>query len=168
MMIRFSDRTAAVIKNAYEVSAKAGLEYIGTEHLLYGIFSEKENKAFELLEAEGLNEDILINALAQVSGKAIDEDHYPDTDADINKIIESFTPRTKRVLEISALAAKNSAMNVIEPEHLLMAIIREADNVALKILAASGADVRRVYGELMALSDPAVTGSGKAGGQHLP
>ncbi|MDD4327139.1 MAG: ATP-dependent Clp protease ATP-binding subunit [Eubacteriales bacterium] len=159
MMIRFSDRTAMVIKNAYEVSVKTGLNYTATEHLLYGILSEGENKAFELLEKAGLNEDIMVNALAQVSGKSVNEEITADPDVDINKVVESFTPRTKRVLEISALAAKNSAQNVIEPEHLLMAIIREGDNVALKIMAAAGIDVRAIYGELMAFTTP-------SGGEH--
>ncbi len=154
MMIRFSDRTALVIKNAYEASMKSGLAYIGTEHLLYGIFSEKENKAYEILEGSGLNDDIIINSLAQVSGKAMDEDAAVGDETDINKIVESFTPRTKRVLEISAMAAKNAAQSVIEPEHILMAVIREGDNMALRIMAAAGMDTRKIYGELMSFNTP--------------
>lgn len=152
MMIRFSERTANVIKNAYEISRKNHVEYIGTEHLLYGIFMEEAGKAYELLAQEGLTPDALINGLEQVSGKELDETAKIDDIQDINQVVNFFTPRTRRVLEIAALAAKNVALDVIEPEHLLIAIIRENENVAVKLMSASGMDVKKIYSELMRFS----------------
>jgi ATP-dependent Clp protease ATP-binding subunit ClpC len=159
MMIRFSERTANVIKNAYEISRKNHVEYIGTEHLLYGIFLEESNKAYELLKQEGLTLDALINGLEQVSGKELDETAKIDDIQDINQVVNFFTPRTRRVLEIAALAAKNVALDVIEPEHLLIAIIRENENVAVKLMSASGMDVKKIYAELMKFSEEDIAGN---------
>lgn len=149
MMIRFSERTAEVIRKAYEAAKQNKVEYIGTEHLLYGMLCEESGLVYDLLTAEGLTFKIIKDALSQVSGKSMDMDVVVDQINDINQVVTMFTPRTKRVLEISVLAARNVAQDVIEPEHLLIAIIREGENVAAKILSATGADIRKIYGELM-------------------
>jgi ATP-dependent Clp protease ATP-binding subunit ClpC len=149
MMIRFSERTAMAIKKAFEVSRRNNVEYIGTEHLLYGIFSEEANRAYELMYAEGLRMDALEHGLAQISGKKLDESYTGEDVGDINQIVSIFTPRTKRVLEISALAAKNAGMDIIDPEHLLIALIREGENMALNLMNATGMNVKNIYAELM-------------------
>ncbi len=163
MMVRFSERTGMVMKRAYEAARRSGLEYVGTEHLLYGIFGEGENAAFDLLSAEGLTDEAMVNALAQVSGKKMDENADIGEEVEIHKMIEMFTPRTKRVLEIAAMAARSAGQSAVEPEHLLIAIIREGENMALKIMTASGTDVRRVYAELMASLS---SGEGEGGGEE--
>ena len=148
-MVRFSERTALVIKNAYDVSGRNNVEYIGTEHLLYGIFAEGGNLSFELLSSQGMTKDSLENALSQVTGKPLEEVSQREAAYDINHIISMFTPRTKRVMEIAVLAAKNAASEIIEPEHLLTAIIREGENVGVNILSAMGIDIKFLYSELM-------------------
>ncbi|MHB1454953.1 MAG: ATP-dependent Clp protease ATP-binding subunit [Saccharofermentanales bacterium] len=173
MMVRFSERTGLVMKIAYEASRKSGLDYVGTEHLLYGILSEEANAAFELLASEGLTINAMKDALKQVSGKSMNEDETVEDIADVNKLIEMFTPRTKRVLEIAAMAARNAAQSVVEPEHLLIAIIRENENMALKIMTAAGMDVRRIYADLMAslISESGESESGREdgeGGEDFP
>jgi len=149
MMIRFSERTAEVIQRAYEAAKQNKVEYIGTEHLLYGMLKEENGQVYELLTSEGLSLESMEDALAQVSGKPMDQDAAVEPISDINQVVAMFTPRTKRVLEISVLAARNNGQNVIDPEHLLIAIIREGENVAAKILSATGSDIRRMYEELM-------------------
>ncbi len=149
MMIRFSERTAQVMQSAYEAAKKSQTDYIGTEHLLYGIMKEESGISYELLNEDGLQLEALEDALSQVSGKAIDPSKEFEHINDINQVVAMFTPRTKRIMEISVLAARNVSQNVIEPEHLLIAIIREGENVASKILQATGVDLRKVYEELM-------------------
>jgi len=149
MMVRFSERTALVIKKAYDISGRNNVEYIGTEHLLYGIFTEGENLSFELLSSQGITKDSLENALSQVTGKPLSEGSVRESANDINQIISMFTPRTKRVMEIAVLAAKNAASDIVEPEHLLTAIIREGENVGINILSAMGSDIKFLYSELM-------------------
>jgi len=149
MMVRFSERTARVIKSAYDISGRNKVEYIGTEHLLYGIFSEGENLSFEILSSQGITKEALENALSQVTGKSLEEISVRENPSDINQIISLFTPRTKRVMEIAVLAAKNAASEIVEPEHLLTAIIREGENVGVNILSAMGSDINFLYSELM-------------------
>ena len=150
MMIRFSDRTAAVIQNAYEAAKQNMVDYIGTEHILYGMLKEESGKSYELLTNEGITLESMEDALAQVSGHPMDQTAEIEPISDINQVVTMFTPRTKRVLEISILAARNAGQNVIEPEHMLIAIIREGENVAAKILGATGSDIRKIYDDLMA------------------
>ena len=64
---------------------------------------------------------------------------------DADKIIGMFTPRTKRVVELAAYEARMRQLDVIEPEHLLLGIIREGDSVAMRILKANGIDPRTLY-----------------------
>ncbi|MHB8964147.1 MAG: Clp protease N-terminal domain-containing protein, partial [Saccharofermentanales bacterium] len=169
MVVRFSERTGMVMKNAYEAAKKSGLDYVGTEHLLYGILSEGENLAYELLAAGGLTVDAMKDALNQVSAKKMNENETVDEITDIAKMIEMFTPRTKRVLEIAALAARNAAQTAVEPEHLLIAVIRENENMAQKIMTAAGMDVRRIYSELMAalMATGNENGSGAESGEDI-
>lgn len=152
-MIRFSERTAQVIRNAFDAAKKNQVDYIGSEHLLYGIMKEESGSAYEFLFSEGLQLEALADALSQVSGKPMDQEKEFDQVDDINKVVAMFTPRTKRIMEISVLAARNVAQNVIEPEHLLIAIIRESENVAAKILSATGVDLKKVYASLMNIQE---------------
>ncbi|MHB1484355.1 MAG: ATP-dependent Clp protease ATP-binding subunit [Saccharofermentanales bacterium] len=149
MMIKFSERTSEVIRRAYEAAKQNKVEYIGTEHLLYGIFKEESGLSYELLSSEGLTVEALEDALEQVSGKALDKNASVEEMTDIEKVVAMFTPRTKRILEISVLAARTVAVNVIEPEHMLTAIIREGENMAVRILSATGVDVRKIYAQIM-------------------
>lgn len=153
MMIRFSERTAEVIRRAYEAAKQSQVDYIGTEHLLYGILKEEDGLAYELLTAEGLSVEALVDALSQVSGNTVNPMIPIEEIDDINQFVSMFTPRTKRVLEISALAARNVAQNVIEPEHLLIAILREGENIAAKIMEAAGLDLRKIYTGLMRVEE---------------
>ncbi len=149
MMIRFSERTAQAIKQAYEAAGRFQLEYIGTEHLLYGIIKEESGLPYELLSAEGLTVEGIEDALSKISGKTGELDTIISDITDINQVVSMFTPRTKRVLEIAALAARTSGNGVMEPEHILMAIVREGENIATKILGTAGADIGRIYTKLM-------------------
>lgn len=153
MMIKFSERTAEIIRKAFVAANQNHVEYIGTEHLLYGILKEESGLAYDLLSSEGLTIEALEDALAQVSGKPLDKDIVVDEAVDIEKVVAMFTPRTKRILEISVLAARNVAVNVIEPEHLLTAMIREGENVAVRIMAATGVDIKRVYSEIVKVQE---------------
>ncbi len=165
MIMKFSERSMEMVVRAYQAAYRADLDYIGTEHILFGMFSEGENISHDLLKQHNISPDMLTDALSQVSGKAMDGNKQVEANLDFNKVVDKFTPRTKRLLEIAALAARNSGRDAIEPEHFLMAIIREGDNIALKILLAAGINPRDLYKEIrQAMGSP----DAEAGDSQIP
>lgn len=147
MMMRFSDRSSGVMGVAYQVALSHGLNYIGTEHLLAGILSEGDGAAFTLLSGAGLDLDKVRAAIAQMNSQQPDDAKINEP-AEAEKIMGMLTPRTRRVVELAAYEARMRQLEVIEPEHLLLGIIREGDSVALRIMRAAGMDPRRLYNEL--------------------
>ena len=150
MMMRFSERSSGVLGSAYQIARSYKLNYIGTEHLLGGILSEEEGPACELLQTGGLNLEKVQGLLSQADGKEPKEQAKASEDAlEAEKIMSMFTPRTKRVVELAAYEARMRQLDVIEPEHLLLGIIREGDSVAMRIIKASGMDSQGLYNQLV-------------------
>lgn len=159
MVMRFSDRSSEAISYAYQIAQSHNVNYIGTEHLLAGILAEGEGIACELLNASGLDLDKVRTAIAQMNSQQSmrqGETAPPDPE----KIMQMFTPRTRRVVELAAYEARRRQLDVIEPEHLLMGMIREGDSVALRIMRAAGIDPTALYNRLVA----AVQSTASAGG----
>ena len=148
MMMRFSERSSGVLGSSYQLARAYQLTYIGTEHLLGGILSEDDGLACELLHAGGLNLEKVQGVLSQMHAKE-PLDLPPEEALEADKIMKMFTPRTKRVVELAAYEARMRQLDVIEPEHLLLGIIREGDSVAMRILKGSGIESRSLYNQLV-------------------
>jgi ATP-dependent Clp protease ATP-binding subunit ClpA len=138
---RFSDRARRVVVLAQEEARMLNHNYIGTEHILLGLAHEGEGVAAKALESLGVSlgevrrqvEDIIGRGQSEPSG------HIP------------FTPRAKKVLELSLREAIQLGHNFIGTEHILLGILREGEGVAAQILVKLGADLNRVRLEVKTL-----------------
>ena len=153
MFERFTDRARRVVVLAQEEARLLNHNYIGTEHILLGLIHEGEGVAAKALESlsislEGVREqvqDIIGQGSSSPSG------HIP------------FTPRAKKVLELSLREALQLGHNYIGTEHILLGLIREGEGVAAQVLVKLGADLSRVRQQVIQLlsgySGPSSQGS---------
>jgi ATP-dependent Clp protease ATP-binding subunit ClpC len=148
MMIRFSERSGGVLGVAYQLARSYKLNYIGTEHLLAGILAEQHGAAYELLDNAGLGLEKVQETMSQMNAQE-PEEIPPEDKLEADKIINMFTPRTKRVVELAAYEARMRQLDVIEPEQLLLGIIREGESVAMRIIKANNLDPRSLYNGLV-------------------
>jgi len=145
---RFTDRARRVIVLAQEEARLLKHDYIGTEHLLLGLIREGEGVAGKALEVLGIRLEALRSQVEEVigQGQRAPSGHVP------------FTPRAKKVLELSLREALELGHDYIGTEHLLLGLVREGEGVAAQVLVKLGADfprVRQQVGQLL---------SGHAGG----
>jgi len=141
MFERFTDRARRVVVLAQEEARMLNHNYIGTEHILLGLIHEGEGVAAKGLESLGIS---LEGVRAQVEeiigqGKQAPSGHIP------------FTPRAKKVLELSLREALQLGHNYIGTEHILLGLIREGEGVAAQVLVKLGADLNRVRQQVIQL-----------------
>ncbi len=137
---RFTQRVRKVLFLAREEAGRMQHDYIGTEHLLLGIIREGEGMAAQVLKRLGID-------FEQIQ-RAIEEIVSPQSGAiTIGEI--PFTPRAKRVLELSIDEARLHNHNYVGTEHLLLALIKEGEGVAARVLNDLGADHEKVKREVM-------------------
>ncbi|MBV7274482.1 ATP-dependent Clp protease ATP-binding subunit [Clostridium thailandense] len=139
MFGRFTERAQKVLLYAQEEAQGLQHGYVGTEHILLGILRE-EGIAKKLLNEMGITVEAVRNLVEEYEGKG---------DIELYKNEIPLTPRTKRLLELSLLEARNLNHNYISPEHILLALIREAEGVAFTILNNLGADFDKLRKELI-------------------
>jgi len=159
MFERFTDRARRVVVLAQEEARMLNHNYIGTEHILLGLIHEGEGVAAKGLESLGIS---LEGVRAQVEeiigqGQQAPSGHIP------------FTPRAKKVLELSLREALQLGHNYIGTEHILLGLIREGEGVAAQVLVKLGADLNRVRQQVIQLlsgyqGKEAVTQGGPAEG----
>jgi len=137
---RFTQRVRKVLFLARDEAGRMQHDYIGTEHLLLGIIREGDGIASKVLQRLGMDFDQI--------NQAIDDLVTPQTGTiTIGEI--PFTPRAKRVLELSIDEARVHNHNYVGTEHLLLALIKEGEGVASRVLAEMGADHEKVRREVM-------------------
>ncbi len=139
MMYRFTNRAERAIEAAQEIAAELGHNYVGTEHLLAGLIREGNGLAYKILTSQGVTEDKVIGVIEELIGRSEPLDDVPN----------GFTPRTKRVIEISFIEAKRLNNNFIGTEHLLLGIMKEGDSVAARIITELGVDIPKMFNELV-------------------
>lgn len=136
---RFTERAQKVIYYAQEEAQGLNHGYVGTEHILLGILKE-EGASKQILNNMGITSDDVRELVEEYEGRG---------DVDIYRNEIPLTPRTKRLLELSLLEARNLNHNFISPEHMLLALIKESEGVAFTILTNLGADMDRITKELL-------------------
>ena len=137
MLYKFTNKAKKAIEIADEISIQLGHNYIGTEHILYGLIKEGEGIAARVLNNKGITEDKVKEKIEELLG--------------VGKEIKEtlgFTPRTKRVLENAFLEAKRIGYNYIGTEHLLLAIMKENDCVAVRIITDLDVEISKIYNEI--------------------
>ena len=142
MFNRFTERARNILMYANDESKKFKHGYVGTEHILLGILLEEDSIAKNLLNDFGVKYDNSKELLETYIG-------YGTTEIQIAPNEIALTPRTKRLFEISLVEARALNQNYITPEHMLLAIIREAEGVAYTILANLGVDFSKLYKEVI-------------------
>lgn len=152
MQDRFTERVRKVMYLAREEAGRLHHDYIGTEHLLLGIIREGEGIAATVLNNLGLDLDTIrqsIENMVPTSGGTLTIGEIP------------FTPRAKRVLELSVEEARLFGHNYVGTEHLLLGLIREGEGVAARVLMELGADRKRVREETLKLLGGSAPGVSK-------
>ncbi|WP_215522289.1 ATP-dependent Clp protease ATP-binding subunit [Varibaculum prostatecancerukia] len=131
MFERFTDRARRVVVLAQDEARSLEHNYIGTEHILLGLIREGEGVAAKALEMANISLEGVRNQVIEIIGKGENDskDHIP------------FTPRAKKVLELSMREALQLGHNYIGTEHILLGLIREGEGVANQVLTNLGADL---------------------------
>jgi ATP-dependent Clp protease ATP-binding subunit ClpC len=134
MFERFTDRARRVVVLAQEEARMLDHNYIGTEHILLGLIQEEEGVGSRALQALGVTLEAVRGHVEEIVGRgpATPTGHIP------------FTPRAKKVLELSLREALQLGHNYIGTEHILLGLIREGEGVAAQVLQKLGADLNRV------------------------
>jgi ATP-dependent Clp protease ATP-binding subunit ClpC len=159
MFERFTDRARRVVVLAQEEARMLNHNYIGTEHILLGLIHEGEGVAAKALESLGISLDSVREQVQEIigQGQQAPSGHIP------------FTPRAKKVLELSLREALQLGHNYIGTEHILLGLIREGEGVAAQVLVKLGADLNRVRQQVLQLlsgyqgKEPATAGGPQEG-----
>ncbi|MFI5932493.1 ATP-dependent Clp protease ATP-binding subunit [Actinoplanes sp. NPDC051494] len=162
MFERFTDRARRVVVLAQEEARMLNHNYIGTEHILLGLIHEGEGVAAKALESLGISLEGVRQQVEEIigQGQQAPSGHIP------------FTPRAKKVLELSLREALQLGHNYIGTEHILLGLIREGEGVAAQVLVKLGADLNRVRQQVIQLlsgyqgKEPAAAGA--AAGEAAP
>ncbi|WP_410874425.1 ATP-dependent Clp protease ATP-binding subunit [Nocardia sp. A7] len=141
MFERFTDRARRVVVLAQEEARMLNHNYIGTEHILLGLIHEGEGVAAKSLESLGISLEGVRSQVEEIigQGQQAPSGHIP------------FTPRAKKVLELSLREALQLGHNYIGTEHILLGLIREGEGVAAQVLVKLGADLNRVRQQVIQL-----------------
>lgn len=149
---RFTEKAEKAINIAQESAMMLGHNYVGTEHLLLGLVKEGSGIAARVLQNQGVTEEKILREIDELIGRGEQSGQQP----------LGFTPRTKRVLELSFREARKIGHNYIGTEHLLLGIMREGESVAVRILVDVGVDPHKLLSEIVKMLNeeaPGATGS---------
>ncbi|NHZ70295.1 MAG: AAA family ATPase, partial [Proteobacteria bacterium] len=156
MFERFTDRARRVVVLAQEEARLLNHNYIGTEHILLGLIHEGEGVAARALESMDINLESVRNQVVEIIGQGSQapSGHIP------------FTPRAKKVLELSLREALQLGHNYIGTEHILLGLIREGEGVAAQVLVKLGAELTKVRQTVIQLLSGVQGEEGGGSGSH--
>ena len=143
MTYKFTNSAQNVLEIAKEIAIELGHNYIGTEHILYGLTEEENGVASRVLANQNITSENVLDEIENLIGK--------DEERAITSL--SFTPRTKRVIENAFLEARKLDSDYIGTEHILIGIMREADSIAVRILLDLGVNPQKLYNEIETLPE---------------
>lgn len=139
MTYKFTNSAQKVIEIANEIAMELGHNYIGTEHLLYGLVKENTGVASKVLQNQNVTEDNVLQEIEELIGK----EEATKTE------VAGFTPRTKRVIENAFREARKLGSDYIGTEHILIGIMREGDSVAVRIMLDLDVNPQKLYNEIV-------------------
>ena len=140
MMYRFTNRAEKAIEIANDIALELGHNYIGTEHILYGLCKEGTGVASKVLENQNITTEEILQEIENLvgTGEPLNE----------NESL-GFTPRCKRIIENAFIEARKLGSEFIGTEHLLIGIMREGDSVAVRVMMNLNIDPRKLYNEIV-------------------
>jgi len=138
MIYKFSDSSKRALESAENLAIELGHNFIGTEHILYGIAVQEKGIGHKILKKQNIEASQIFNKVKEIlgEGKII-----------LNKT-EGFTPRTKKIIENSFKETEKNVLSTIGTETMLLSILNDKDNVAYKILIELNADIERMYEDI--------------------
>jgi len=139
MFKKYTEKAKRAIMIAQEEAINLNHDYIGTEHILIGLLKEEEGVAYQVLKELGVDADKVVEEIDRIVGKG----EYQQ----VGEI--SFTPRSKKVLELASQEASQLKHNYIGTEHILLGLIKEGSGVAVRILTDLGINLNNVYSRIM-------------------
>ncbi|MGI6382639.1 MAG: ATP-dependent Clp protease ATP-binding subunit [Tissierellaceae bacterium] len=161
MFGRFTERAQKAILLAQEEAKKLRHNYVGTEHLLLGLIAENTGVGALSLKEFGVTLEKAREEVEKAIGKG---EHESD--------IVGFTPRTKRIFELSLLQARNLGHNYVGTEHILLGLLSEGEGVAVLILQNLGVDIQKLANRVVAMTTESVNKPGPskqgAAGEETP
>jgi ATP-dependent Clp protease ATP-binding subunit ClpC len=154
---RFTDRARRAVVLAQEEARMLNHDYIGTEHLLLGLASERDGVAGKALVSLDISIEAIRRQVEEIvgQGRAAPTGHIP------------FTPRSKKVLELSLREALQLGHNYIGTEHILLGLIREGEGVATQVLVKLGANLSRVRETVIQLISGWTEAAASSGGEEI-
>ena len=141
MLKRFTDRARLAVVLAEEEARRLDHNWIGTEHLLLGLLRQGDSVAAQALESLGVSLDAVRQQVEEITGRG----------QQVPSEVIPFTPRAKKVLELSLRESVQLGQNYIGPEHILLGLLREGDGVAPQVLVKLGTDLNRVREQVIQL-----------------
>ena len=132
---KFTPRAEESLRLAQEAAQDLGHGYVGCEHLLLGLLREEEGIAHRVLSEYGLTDEMITGILQRSVGQGTSGD-APS---------QGLTPRAKSVIELAVGESHRMGAGYIGTEHLLMGLLREGSNMAVRILRTVGVDPRKMY-----------------------
>ncbi len=139
MTYKFTNRAEKAIELANDIAIELGHNYVGTEHLLYGLIKEGTGVASKVLENQSITAEKVLEKIEELVGRQEEQ------------IVSAigFTPRTKRVIENAFREAKKIGTDYIGTEHLLIGIMREGDSIAVRIMLELNVNPQKLYNEII-------------------
>ena len=138
MVYKFTKSGEKVLELANEIAFDFGHNYIGTEHILYGLCEEENGVASKVLEKQNILAEDILDKIDEYLGGNSNED----------TAVIGFTPRTKKVIENAYTEAKKLASDYIGTEHILIGIMKESDSIAIRILLDLGINPEELYNDI--------------------
>ena len=139
-MYEFTKRAEEALENTRKFAIEKNYSFIGTEHILYGLVSEKKGIASKILSKQHITKEYVEGQIIKIDGKM-----------KIKKIKEEpeLTPRAKKVLENSVKEAKRLGYNYVGTEHILLSLMKETDSIAVRILIDIGTDPEKIFTDIL-------------------
>ena len=135
---KFTDKAEHVISHATEKAKEWGHSFVGTEHILYALSAEENSVAKNVLNECGLTPEKVFECIKGIRG----------LDMPVSNV-RGLTPRVKRIIEIALLEGQKLGHSYIGTEHILMAILRDGESVAARIIAELSGNAQKIYYDLI-------------------
>ena len=160
MQYRFTQMAANAMQYAADVASELSHNYIGTEHLLIGLLREEDGLASQVLAENDITEDKVMRLVEQL---------ITSGNVEVADVID-YTPRSRRILELAGREALRFNAQAIGTEHLLIAMLRENDCVAVRLLTTLGVNIQKLYADILSAmgydTSSAKTEFGAKSGRH--
>ena len=143
---KFTQKAQECIEHAHTAAISFGVKHVSTEHILLGLLRTKDCVASKILEQHGITAELVESKIAEYMRSSTVHIQYIDL-----RNPQNYTPRTKRLFELSVVEATRLGANYVGTEHFLIAIIREPDGIAGQILLSLGLNMGKLYDDLLGM-----------------